>query len=46
VQRVVGGFATCTWNLPPNSKGKRFRGSVTIVFEGLRAAESFSGRIG
>jgi hypothetical protein len=46
MQRVVGGWATCTWNLPPNSKGKRFRGSVTIVFEGLRAAESFSGRIG
>jgi hypothetical protein len=46
VQRVVGGWATCTWNLPPNSKGKRFRGSVSIVFEGLRAAESFSGRIG
>jgi hypothetical protein len=46
VQRVVGGWATCTWLLPPNSKGKRFRGSVAIVFEGLRAAESFSGRIG
>jgi hypothetical protein len=46
VQRVVGGWATCTWNVPPNSKGKRFRGSVAIVFEGLRAAESFSGRIG
>jgi hypothetical protein len=46
VQRVVGGWATCTWNLPPNSKGKRFRGSVTVVFEGLRTTESFASRIG
>jgi hypothetical protein len=46
VQSVVGGAATCTWNLPANSKGKRFRGSVSLVFEGLRASESFSTRIG
>jgi hypothetical protein len=46
VQRVIGGAATCTWTLPPTSKGKRFRGSVTIVFEGLRATESFTSRIG
>ena len=46
VQNVVAGAATCTWNLPANSKGKRFRGSVSLVFEGLRASESFSTRIG
>jgi hypothetical protein len=46
VQRVIGGWVTCTWNLPPNSKGKRFRGSVSIAFEGLRASESFASRIG
>ena len=46
LQRVVGGAATCTWNLPATSKGKRFRGSVSLVFEGLRATESFSTRIG
>jgi hypothetical protein len=46
VQRVIAGAATCTWNLPPTSKGKRFRGSVTIVFEGLRATESYTSRIG
>jgi hypothetical protein len=46
VQRVVAGAATCTWNLPATSKGKRFRGSVTLVFEGLRASESFTSRIG
>jgi hypothetical protein len=46
VQNVVAGAATCTWNLPPNSKGKRIRGSVSLVFEGLRASQSFSTRIG
>ena len=46
VQRVIAGAATCKWNLPPTSKGKRFRGSVTIVFEGLRATESYTSRIG
>jgi hypothetical protein len=46
VQRVIGGWATCTWNLPPDSKGKRFRGSISIAFEGLRASESFASRIG
>ena len=46
VQRVVAGAATCRWNIPPAAKGKRFRGSVSVVFEGLRATESFSSRIG
>jgi hypothetical protein len=46
VQNVVAGAATCTWNLPANSKGKRIRGSVSLVFEGLRASQSFSARIG
>jgi hypothetical protein len=42
VQRVVGGAATCTWNIPPLAKRKTFRGSVSVVFEGLRATQSFS----
>lgn len=42
VQRVVAGAATCTWNIPPLAKGKTFRGSVSVVFEGLRASQSFS----
>ena len=46
VQRVIAGAATCTWTMPPGSKGKSFRGSVAVTFEGLRAAESFSSRIG
>lgn len=45
VQRVVAGRATCTWNIPPLAKGKTFRGSVSIVFEGLKASESFSGKV-
>jgi hypothetical protein len=45
VQRVVGGAATCTWNLAPGAKGKTFRGSVAVVFEGLRAAQSFSRKV-
>jgi hypothetical protein len=43
--RVQGGAAVCTWQVPANAKGKTFRGSVTIVFEGLRASRSFSARI-
>jgi hypothetical protein len=42
---VQGGAAVCTWQIPANATGKRFRGSVTIVFEGLRASRSFSARI-
>ena len=45
VQQVQGGAATCTWNIPPTARGKTFRGSVTIVFEGLRAAQTYSGKV-
>ena len=45
VQRVQGGAATCTWNLPRTAKGKRFRGSVGVVFEGLRASQAYSARV-
>jgi len=45
VARVTGGAATCTWNIPANAKGKQFRGTVTVVFEGLRANSSISRRI-
>jgi hypothetical protein len=43
--RVVGGAAVCTWQIPANAKGKTFRGSISIVFEGLRATRSYSSRI-
>jgi hypothetical protein len=45
VQRVQGGAAVCTWNMPPTAKGKSFRGSVAVVFEGLRASQSFAGKV-
>ncbi|MDQ3672055.1 MAG: hypothetical protein M3364_06415 [Actinomycetota bacterium] len=44
--RVQGGAVTCTWLIPANAKGKTFRGSATVVFEGLRASRSISRRIG
>jgi hypothetical protein len=43
--RVVAGAATCTWLIPAKAKGKTFRGSTTVVFEGLRASRSISRKI-
>lgn len=43
--RFVGNEAVCTWQIPAGAKGKTFRGTVTIVFEGLKSTRSFSGRI-
>jgi hypothetical protein len=43
--RVQRGAVTCTWLIPANAKGKTFRGSVAVVFEGLRASRSYSARI-
>jgi hypothetical protein len=40
--RFVGRQAVCTFRIPPNARGKMFRGSITIVFEGLRATRSYS----
>ncbi len=40
--RFVGGTAVCSWRIPATAKGKRFRGTITIVFEGLRATRSYS----
>jgi hypothetical protein len=45
VARVMAGAATCTWNIPPKAKGKPFRGSVAVVFEGLKASQAYAGRI-
>jgi hypothetical protein len=45
VQRVQGRAAVCTWNIPANAEGKTFRGSVSVVFEGLRASQSYAGKI-
>lgn len=45
VARVQGGAVVCTWLIPANAKGKTFRGSAAVVFEGLRVSRSFSRRI-
>jgi hypothetical protein len=45
VQRVQGGAATCTWNLPLTATGKTFRGSVAVTFEGLKAQQAYSGKV-
>jgi hypothetical protein len=45
VQRVVGRAAVCTWNIPAAAAGKTFRGSVAVVFEGLRAQQGYSARV-
>jgi hypothetical protein len=45
VQRVQGGAATCTWNIPAGAKRKAFRGSVTVSFEGLKATQSYTGKV-
>jgi len=45
VQRVVAGAATCTWNIPLLAKGKTFRGSVAVVFEGLKASQGYASKV-
>ena len=40
VARVQGGAVVCTWLIPANAKGKTFRGSAIVVFEGLKATRS------
>jgi hypothetical protein len=45
VARVVAGAATCTWNIPARAKGKPFRGSVAVTFEGLRASQGYVGKV-
>jgi hypothetical protein len=44
--RFVGRQAVCTFRIPATAKGKSFRGSITIVFEGLRVTRSYSRTIG
>ncbi len=43
--RVQGGAVLCTWLIPANAKGRTFRGSATIAFEGLSASRSISRKI-
>jgi hypothetical protein len=46
VHRFVGTQARCGWSLPGSARGKAFRGSVTVVFEGRRISRSISATVG
>jgi hypothetical protein len=43
--RVTRGAVVCTWLIPRGAKGRTFRGSVSVSFEGLNASRSISRRI-
>ena len=45
VQQLINGAAVCTWLIPKTAKGKTFRGSTKVVFEGLGASRSISRKI-
>jgi hypothetical protein len=45
VHSVVNRVAVCSFRIPKTAKGKTFRGSIAISFEGLKAGRSFSGKI-
>ncbi len=45
VQSVIGGAATCTWNIPLTAKGKTLVATVTVAFEGLKAKQGYSSKV-
>jgi hypothetical protein len=46
VHRFVGKTAVCTWQIPSSARGKPFRGSITIGFEGKKVTKTFSSVVG
>jgi hypothetical protein len=46
VHRFVGSQARCAWAVPSSARGKPFRGSITVVFEGKKITRSFSATVG
>jgi hypothetical protein len=46
VHRFVGTQARCAWSVPGSARGKPFRGSITVVFEGRRISRSISATVG
>jgi hypothetical protein len=42
---VFSGKASCTWKLPPNTKGKQLKGSITATYQGAKITKSFSKKI-
>jgi hypothetical protein len=45
VHRFVGTEARCAWSVPGSARGKAFRGSITVVFEGRRISRSISATV-
>jgi hypothetical protein len=39
---VFSGRASCTWKLPPNTKGKTLRGSITANYQGAKVTKTFT----
>ena len=44
--RIANKVAVCTWSIPASARGKSFRGSITVVFEGKKVTKTFSAAIG
>ena len=40
--RIANSVATCMWAIPASARGKAFRGSITVVFEGKKVTKTFS----
>jgi hypothetical protein len=46
VRKFVGTQARCAWQIPGSARGRPFRGSITVVFEGRRISRSISATVG
>jgi len=46
VHRIANKVAQCTWAIPGSARGKAFRGSITVVFEGKKVTKTFTATIG
>jgi hypothetical protein len=42
---LKNGIAVCLWHLPPTSKGKTIRGTVTLTVQGVKVTRNFAARI-
>jgi hypothetical protein len=44
--RFANKVAVCAWSIPASARGKTFRGSITVLFEGKKVTKTFSSSIG